>query len=58
MNVSKESIDTLRIVLDTLERDVSPVWVITSAEVLQTLARQLSTEAAVAADKAATVQPE
>jgi hypothetical protein len=45
MKVSAESIATLRTVIDTLDRDVSAVWVRTSADVLESLARQLKAEA-------------
>jgi hypothetical protein len=55
MQVSKESLTTLRTVLDTLERDVSPVWVRTSADVLESLARQLKAESTEAANPATTI---
>jgi hypothetical protein len=45
MKVSPEAIATLRAVLDTLECDVKPIWVRTSASVLETLANQLKAEA-------------
>jgi len=57
MKVSPEAIATLRAVLDTLECDVRPIWVRTSASVLETLANQLKAEATDAATPQQTTLP-
>lgn len=57
MNASAEFLSTLRAVLETLEKDVSPVWLRTSASVLETLANQLKAEATEAANPRQTILP-
>jgi len=57
MSASKEFLATLRAVLETLELDVSPVWLRTSATVLEALAIQLKAEATESANPRQTILP-